>query len=371
MKFFTDTPGWIVRIGGAGVMSFALVVLLGPKVIRFLARSKLGDRVDFDQADLNALGRHKSDVPTMGGVLIVLAIVVSVLMFANLNILYIRMAILAAVWLGVLGGVDDWIKLRYAAQQGSRQGLYAWEKLLFQIGLAVLLAIFMHRYSSQSYTAPNVNPAHEFHFPFLLAPVALHLVPYILITSVTMVGFSNAVNLTDGMDGLASGCLAIVSAFFLVISWLVGVKEWAFHFNMPYVVGSAEMTILCAAILGANLGFLWYNSHPASVFMGDTGSLPLGGLIGYIAVVTRQELLLLIAGGVFVMEASSVMLQVSYYKMTKGPGGLPGKRVFRCAPIHHHFHLGGWQENKVVVRFWILGVVLAALAIATLKLRQL
>ncbi|MEI7835696.1 MAG: phospho-N-acetylmuramoyl-pentapeptide-transferase [Planctomycetota bacterium] len=360
--------GLILRIAGAGVMSFALVLALGPRVIRFLTRRKLGDRVDFDNADLNALGRHKGNVPTMGGALIVGAIIVSVLTFANLGIMYIKMAILAAVWLGTLGAADDWIKLRYAAKRGSRQGLYSWEKILFQIGLAVLLAIFLYRYSSQSHTAETINPAHQFHFPMLLAPIGLAMGAYVVTTVLTMVGFSNAVNLTDGMDGLASGCVVIVSGFFLLISWIVGVEQWASYFNMPHVVGSAEMTVLCAAMLGASLGFLWFNALPANVFMGDTGSLPLGGLIGYIAVVTRQELLLLIAGGVFVMEAASVMLQVTYFKLTKGPGG-QGKRIFRCAPIHHHFHLGGWQENKVVVRFWILGIVLAALALATLKFR--
>ncbi|MCY2929152.1 MAG: phospho-N-acetylmuramoyl-pentapeptide-transferase [Planctomycetota bacterium] len=366
-KYFSE-HGLILRIAGAGVMSFALVLALGPRVIRFLTRSKLGDRVDFDHADLNALGRHKGNVPTMGGVLIVGAIIAGVLMFANLGIMYIKMAILAAVWLGGLGAVDDWIKLRYAAKRGSRQGLYSWEKILFQIGLAVLLAIFLYGYSSQSHTAEKVNPAHQFHFPVLLAPIALAVTPYVITTVLTMVGFSNAVNLTDGMDGLASGCIVIVSGFFLLISWIVGVEQWASYFNMPHVVGSAEMTVLCAAMLGASLGFLWYNALPANVFMGDTGSLPLGGLIGYIAVVTRQELLLIIAGGVFVMEAFSVMLQVTCFKLTKGPGG-QGKRIFRCAPIHHHFHLGGWQENKVVVRFWILAIVLAALALATLKFR--
>jgi phospho-N-acetylmuramoyl-pentapeptide-transferase len=171
------------------------------------------------------------------------------------------------------------------------------------------------------------------------------------------------------MDGLAAGCTVIVAAVFLIISQIVGVRAWANFFHLPLVVGAEEMTIVCAAVLGSCVGFLWYNAHPAQVFMGDTGSLPLGGLLGYIAVVTRQESLLVIAGGVFVMEALSVLLQVSYFKLTKPKPGMQGIRLFRCAPLHHHFHLGGWAESKVVVRFWLLGIIFAALALATLKLR--
>jgi phospho-N-acetylmuramoyl-pentapeptide-transferase len=197
----------------------------------------------------------------------------------------------------------------------------------------------------------------------------LPLIAYIIIGVLTMVGMSNAVNLSDGMDGLASGCVCIAMMVLLVLSWLAGVRNWAGVFNLPFIPAAAEMTVLCSAMFGATLGFLWYNAPPAQVFMGDTGSLPLGGLIGYIAIVIRHELLLLLIGGVFVMEAASVMLQVGYFKLTRPGPGLPGKRIFRCAPMHHHFHLGGWAETKVVIRFWVLGIIFAAIAIATLKLR--
>lgn len=353
----------ILRIAGAAVLSFLIVMIIGPRMIRFLVRKKLGDRPEFYRADLNELARDKSKTPTMGGVLIVISILLSVLIFADLGNMYIRMGLLALLWLGGLGGVDDWLKLRRAAGVSSRDGLKMWEKILFQIGLAVLLSIFAYGYGKQDFAA------HNFYFPFTSQYVYLPLLAYILIFIVTMVGASNAVNLTDGMDGLASGCIIIVSGVMLIISWAVGRVEWSRFLNMPLVLGAQEMTILCAAMIGACLGFLWYNAHPAQVFMGDTGSLPLGGLIGYIAVVTRQELLLLIAGGVFVMEAVSVILQVSYFKLTKPRGGMQGKRLFRCAPVHHHFHLGGWAETKVVIRFWILGIIFAALALATLKLR--
>ncbi len=361
----------IVRIAGAAILSFLLVALLAPRTIRYLVRSKLGDRPEFDHADLNQLTRHKSNTPTMGGALVVVAILLSVLMFGNLNRMYVKMALFGLVWLGVLGGVDDWLKLRRAAGQTSRDGLKSWEKLLFQIVCAMLLAFFTWKYGKHSTPeGGTVNPAHSLYIPFLTGPITLGLLVYVIIAVVTMVGSSNAVNLTDGMDGLAAGCMTIVCGVFLLLSWVVGVAEWANLFHMPVVAGAAEMTVVCAAMLGACMGFLWYNAHPAQVFMGDTGSLPLGGLIGYIAVVTRQEFVLLLAGGVFVIEAGSVMLQVGYFKFTKPAGGGQGKRLFRCAPLHHHFHLGGWAESKVVIRFWILGVLFGALSLATLKLYQ-
>ena len=364
----------ILRISGAAVVSFIMVCLLGPRTIRALIRAKLGDRPEFNHAELNELTRQKSNTPTMGGILIFIAIFISVLLFANLRNMYIRMGLFALVWLGVLGAVDDWMKLRHAAGASSRSGLLSWEKILFQTALAVMLAIYIWHYGRESVvtsgTGDRINAAHSFYLPFRADPIPLALGVYIVITVLTMVGSSNAVNLTDGMDGLAAGCMAIVCSVFLLLSWVVGVTVWAKEgLGVQFVPGSAEMTVLCAAMFGACLGFLWFNSHPAQVFMGDTGSLALGGLIGYIAVVTRQEVLLLIVGGVFVIEAGSVILQVGCFKLTKGRNGVEGKRLFRCAPLHHHFHLGGWPESKVVVRFWLLGIIFAALALATLKLR--
>ena len=370
--FFSQSERGL-RLIGAGIMSFALVMILGPRMIRLLIRKKIGDRPDFDHADLNTLTREKSSTPTMGGVLIVISIFVSVMLFANLSNMYIISAMFALIWLGTLGGVDDWIKLKAASKGGGREGLKAWEKLVFQIGLAVLLSVFVWRYGNDSYcvedTGLAINPAQSFFFPFDAPSIAIHYTVYIIIMVLVMTGSSNAVNLSDGMDGLAAGCMLEVSLVMLVLSWIVGIESWAQYFDMPFVESSAEMTIVCAAIIGSCLGFLWFNAAPATVFMGDTGSLPLGGLLGYIAVITRQELTLLIASGVLVMEAGSVILQVGYYKMTKGKDGSPGKRMFRIAPIHHHYHLGGLAETKVVIRFWILGIIFAALAIGTIKLR--
>ena len=366
--------GLLLRAAGAAVLSFLIVMVLAPRMIRFLIRQKLGDRPEFNHASLNELTRHKSNTPTMGGILIVTAIFVSTLLFANIATnMYIRCGLLALIWLGGLGAADDWLKLRYSAGAGSRDGLKMWEKIVFQVGLAMILSLYMYRAGTASYVVDAnqqpINPAHSFYFPFHAHPMALPLAAYVVITILTMVGSCNAVNLTDGMDGLAAGNVITVSIVLLILAEIVGVAKWAIFFNMPPVAGAAEMTILCAAMLGSCVGFLWYNAHPAQVFMGDTGSLALGGLIGYIAVVTRQELLLIIAGGVFVMEASSVILQVGYFKLTRPGPGLPGKRLFRCAPLHHHFHLGGLAEPKVVMRFWVLGVVFGALALATLKLR--
>ena len=361
-KYFSER-GLLLRMSGAAVVSFLLVMLFGQRMIRFLLRQKLGDRPEFDHADLNELTRHKSNTPTMGGALIVISISISLMLFANWRNMYIRMAFLALIWLGTLGAVDDWIKLRHSAGKSSRDGLKMWEKILFQIALAVLLSIYMWSYGRLS-----PESSLSFYLPFKVQPIAMPLLAYVIVTVLTMVGSSNAVNLTDGMDGLACGCVAIVAGVFLILAWITGVTEWAAIFRMPRVPGSHEMTILCASIIGSSLGFLWYNAHPAQVFMGDTGSLPLGGLLGYIAVVTRQELLLVVAGGVFVMEAASVILQVGYFKFTKR-GGMQGRRLFLCAPLHHHFHLGGWAETKVVIRFWLLGIIFAATALAMLKLK--
>ncbi len=382
-------------MAGAAVVSFLIVLLLGPRMIRMLIRKKIGERPEFEHADLNQLTRHKTNTPTMGGVLIVISVFVSVMLFGDMGNMYVRMSLFGLIWLGCLGGIDDWTKLRDSARKtspGGREGLRMWQKLIFQVGLAVMLAIATYNYGRASELRPSdgpsvvalaggqaapgaaavqqpVNPAHSLYLPFSISPIPLSIFAYTIIMVLTMVGSSNAVNLTDGMDGLAAGCMVIVSAVFVLITQSVGSRPWANFFSLPHVYGAQEMTIVCAAVLGSCVGFLWYNAHPAQVFMGDTGSLPLGGVLGYIAVVTRQESLLVIAGGVFVMEAVSVLLQVSYFKLTKPKPGMQGKRLFRCAPLHHHFHLSGWAESKVVVRFWLLGIIFAALALATLKLR--
>jgi phospho-N-acetylmuramoyl-pentapeptide-transferase len=334
---------------------------MGGRVIRWLKKQKIGDVPNFDQAEMDKLMAGKKGVPTMGGMLIIVAIVATTLLLANLHNFYVQMALLCLVWLGLVGATDDWLKLTAGRRSGSRQGLTGLEKLLFQIGLSVLLAYFTFNYDR--------NTTHTLYFPFLKgAGAPLGRFAFILIATVVMTGSSNAVNLTDGLDGLAAGCMAIVSFAFCILALIVGTRTWATELLIPYVQATDQMAVLAACMVGSCLGFLWFNCNPASVFMGDTGSLALGGLIGYIAIVIRQELVLFLVGGVFVVEALSVIVQVGYFKYTRKRYG-QGRRIFLISPLHGHFLRKGWTETQVVVRFWLIGAMLAAMALATVKLR--
>jgi phospho-N-acetylmuramoyl-pentapeptide-transferase len=347
----------------AVALSFLVVLLFGRPVIRWLARQKIGDLPSFDEAQIDALMKSKEGTPTMGGVLIIGSIFVTCLLLADLSNFYVQMGLVCLLWLGAVGAADDWLKLTAKRRTGSRQGLTSFEKLLFQIGLSVILAVFMYRYGRE------VEAATHFHFPFFKdLAVGLNLFGYIAIVTLVMTGTSNAVNLTDGLDGLAAGCMAITAFVFTLLALIAGIPELARYLLLPHISASGQMAVLSAAILGACLGFLWFNCQPAQVFMGDTGSLALGGLIAYVAIVIRQELLLLLVGGIFVVEALSVMLQVSYFKYSRLRTGT-GRRIFLMAPLHHHFQKKGWTETQVVVRFWLIGAILAALSLATVKLR--
>ncbi len=354
----------------AALFCFVLVLLLLPRVIRRLIKWKLGDRPEFDHAPLNELTREKSNVPTMGGVMILGSIALAILLLTDLTNFYVQMGLVCLVWLGVLGAVDDWLKLTAARRSRSRDGLKMYEKLLFQLGLGVVLGYYVYKYGNSNFAVLSslVEPGEVEAYRILIVPfyktgLQLGTLTFMVVTVLVMTGTSNAVNLTDGMDGLASGCVAMCALVFLILTFIVATPATADKLLFPHVPKSGELVVFCGAILGACLGFLWYNCHPARVFMGDTGSLPLGGLIGYVAVVTRQELMLLIAGGVFVIEALSVMAQVGYFKWTGG------RRLLRCAPLHHHFHLGGWSEPQTVVRFWLVAAMFAGLALASTKLR--
>jgi phospho-N-acetylmuramoyl-pentapeptide-transferase len=348
----------------AGILSFLIVWLLAPPTIRWLRRQKIGDQPDVDQEDLNRLLADKSGTPTMGGILIVPAIVLSTALLADLSNFYVQMALICVTWLGVVGAMDDWLKLtRNRRGESGRQGLHTLEKLLAQVGLAVVLSYCTYRYGQ------HLPEANCLYVPFFKqVQIPLNPWAFILLSTLVMVGSSNAVNLTDGMDGLAGGCMALTGFTFIVFSIIVGLGDVAQFLNFPYVEAWGQMAVVAGAITGACLGFLWYNCYPAQVFMGDTGSLALGGLIGYIAVVIRQELILLLVGGVFAFEALSVILQVSYYKYSRRRWG-EGRRIFRMSPIHYHFQKLGWPEPKIVVRFWLVTAILAAMALATVKLR--
>ena len=357
----------IFRAAIAIMFSFTVVLLAGNKVIRWLLAQKVGDRPEFHNATLNELTKHKGNTPTMGGILIIGTVLVTSFLFANVfRNFYVDMALLCLVYLSVLGGVDDWLKLTTARRTpGSRDGLYAWEKMVFQIGLGVLLAVFIYRHPERMVAVQATVPddAHRLNWPFFPSWIVLPAWLFAFLTVIVITGSSNAVNLTDGMDGLAAGCMAIVSFAFLALAYVTGDERWApqLHFNL--VRDTAELSVVCGAMTGACLGFLWYNCNPAQVFMGDTGSLALGGVIGYVAIVIRQEPMLLLVGGIFVLEAVSVIMQVGYFRATGG------KRIFLCSPIHHHFHLKGWSEQQVVVRFWLISALCAAFGLATVKLR--
>ena len=349
------------QVTAAILVSFLICILLGPRVIAKLRKQKIGDQPHFDQAEMDQLMAGKKGVPTMGGILIILSIVCATLLLANLRNFYVQMALLCLIWLGAVGAADDWLKLTAARRSGSRQGLTSLEKLLFQIGLGVVLAYFTFGYDQ--------NTTHMLYFPFAKnLSVPLNRGWFMLLATLVMTGSSNAVNLTDGLDGLAAGCMAIVSFTFCILGLIVGTRVWATELLIPYVQATDQMAVLAGCMVGASLGFLWFNCNPASVFMGDTGSLALGGLIGYIAIVIRQELVLFLVGGVFVIEALSVILQVGYFKYSRRKYG-EGRRIFLMSPLHHHFQRKGWTETQVVVRFWLIGAMLAAMALATVKLR--
>jgi len=348
----------------AVLTSLAIALLIGPRIIRWLMRMKIGDRPEFHHAALNELTKEKANTPTMGGLIILLSATVTTLLWAKLNNPFVQKALFVLLWFGVLGGVDDWLKLTAASRQHGRDGLHAWEKLLFQIAGAVLIATFLF------FDFTDIPDAKLLWVPFYKNGLVLANWTFILIAIFYISATSNAVNLADGMDGLAAGCVAMVSLVLVLLSYVASEAmsrttpvTWASYLLLPHIPQAGELSIFYAALLGAVLGFLWFNCYPAQTFMGDVGSLPLGAAMGYGALVTRNELLLLVIGGVFVIELMSVVLQVGYFRYTGG------KRLFRCAPLHHHFHLAGWSEPQVVVRFWLMAAAFAALALATIKLR--
>jgi len=354
----------VFRSVSAILTSLLIALIIGPKIIRWLMRKKIGDRPEFHHATLNELTKEKANTPTMGGLIIILSVVSTTLLWAKLNNPFVQKAIVLVIWFGALGGADDWLKLTVDTRNRTRNGLKPWEKLIFQIGGAVLIASFLYA------DFVNIDDAKLFWLPFYKHGLPLANWMFILVAIFYLSATSNAVNLTDGMDGLAAGCVGMVALVLAILCFVASETmsrttpvTWASYLLLPAIPQSGELSIFYSAILGAVLGFLWFNCHPAQTFMGDVGSLPLGAAMGYGALVTRNEILLLIIGGVFVIELCSVVLQVGYFKYTGG------KRLFKCAPIHHHFHLIGWSEPQVVVRFWLLAAAFAALALATLKIR--
>ena len=357
--FTSDAFGAIA----ATLFSFVICVGAGPGVIRWLRHKKIGDHPEFDQAEINAQMAGKRGTPTMGGILIIGSILLSAGLLADLRNFYVVMGLICVALFGAVGAVDDWLKLTQARRQGGRDGLSMSEKLLFQTAIALVLSGFLYYYGRR------VGVATTFYVPFFkAAAIPLSMPAYLLISTLVMAGASNGVNLTDGLDGLVAGIMAIVGIAFVVLALIIGDPVLSRSLIYHYMPPAAQMAVFAGAIVGACLGFLWFNCYPAKVFMGDTGSLALGGLIGFIAVVVRQELMLALVGGVFVLETGSVVIQRYWFKYTRIRYG-EGRRVFRMAPIHHHFQRLGWTETQVVVRFWVVGAILAATALATVKLR--
>jgi phospho-N-acetylmuramoyl-pentapeptide-transferase len=355
----------------AVLVSFAVVISLGGPVVKWLRLRKIGDNPDFDQADMNAIMADKRGTPTMGGLLIIGAILLTTLLLADLRNYYVWLAIATGGLLAALGITDDWIKLnrhRYAVEgeKASRQGLSGREKLIYQILLGALISFLTYHYGGE------VAQAKRLYFPFFKEESGVWLtlgpIMFVLWGTFILTAMSNAVNLTDGLDGLAAGCVAFVAFTFVVFGLIIGDPKLADMLLYPYLPAGSQLAIMAGAIGGACLGFLWFNCNPARVFMGDTGSLALGGLLGYIAIVIRQEILLGIVGAIFVAEALSVMIQVYWFKYTRIRYG-EGRRIFRMSPLHHHFQKCGWSETQVVVRFWLVGAMLAAFGIATIRLR--
>ena len=355
----------------ASVTSFLVCVLFGPCLIRRLRKSGIRRKNGKnDSLQLDSLHRKKEGTPTMGGILIVISVILSCLIWGNLSNRFVLLVLLVFLGLSGLGFADDMMKLRL----GPR-GLKGRYKLLGQVALGLVVGIYLFCCPADVGILWGVDIAdsdYSSHLSTSLAPVLtvpfcksllLNLsLAYILLVILVIVGSSNAVNLTDGLDGLAIGNVIFVALVYAVVAYVTGNWKISRYLGILFVEGSGELTVFCSSLIGAGLGFLWFNTHPAEVFMGDTGSLALGGAIGTVAIVTKQELLLVIAGGIFVAEALSVMIQVISFR-------LRGKRVFAIAPMHHIFEFRGWAEPKVIVRLWIAGAILALISLSTLKLR--
>ena len=362
-----------VQSAGAAVTALLLSWWLGPKVIHWLKQLKFGqdykDKAE-EAGGLAARVLSKKGTPTMGGVLIVMVLIFSTMLWADWNA-QVELTMLAVLVLAGLGFYDDYAKIIQQSGGGTPPRL----KLFVQTTLGVFVGIYLWKLPAMSDLeisgAKNLihsNLVSDIMLPFYKYPIRAGAVVGLPIVLLAIVGSSNAVNLTDGLDGLAIGCALIVAFVFLVFTYVAGNRIAATYLQIPYVPGAGELTVFCAALIGAGLGFLWFNCHPAQVFMGDTGSLALGGAFGIMAVLIHQPFVLVIAGGVFVLEAASVMLQTGWFKFTRLRTGT-GRRIFLMAPLHHHFEKKGWYESQVVMRFYILCVLFAVVALATLKLR--
>jgi phospho-N-acetylmuramoyl-pentapeptide-transferase len=339
------------RSAYAAITALLICLILGPFVIRKLRKLKVGESIRSEIMDTH---NHKAGTPTMGGLLILASLLISTILWARLDNPLVIVVVFTAIWFGAIGFIDDYSKLTRSA------GVRSWYKLIAQAVGAFAVAYYMYAFAPSSTDGVTSNTA--LCFPFLkdIRP-DLHWL-FIPFGMIVIMGCSNAVNLTDGLDGLATGCVLFVAAAYSLLSYVTSHFNFSNYLNIVHLPQSGELAVFCAAITGASLGFLWYNSHPAQVFMGDTGALALGGALGAVAVFTKNEILLVVVGGIFVAEVLSVIIQVTSFKTR-------GKRVFKRTPLHYHFLLMGWSESKVVIRFWIIAAILLLATLSTLKLR--
>jgi phospho-N-acetylmuramoyl-pentapeptide-transferase len=337
------------RSAYATLTALLICFILGPAIIRLLKKYSLVDGIRQDTPERHSA---KQGTPTMGGVMILLAVVLPTLLWANLTNKYILICLFATCWLGGMGFIDDYLRI----VKRKPTGMVGRYKVAGQTLLGLIIGTLLLAFPD------NPDLATRTTLPFLknvFPDFGIFYIPFVILV---ITGVSNAVNLADGLDGLAIGMFVFAAAAFAGLSYVTGHARFSSYLNILYLKQAGELTIFCGSLVGASLGFLWFNAHPAEVFMGDTGSLALGGALGVIAILIKKEILLVIVGGIFVAEALSVMIQVVSFKLT-------GKRVFRMAPLHHHFELGGWPESKLVVRFWIISALLALVTLSTLKLR--
>jgi phospho-N-acetylmuramoyl-pentapeptide-transferase len=353
------------RAAAAAVTALLVAYVVGPKINRALQRLQMNQVVPEGTPDTH---KAKSATPTMGGLIILAATIVPTLLWVRLDNRYALCALLVMAWMGGIGFLDDYLKFRQKREGKKNEGLVERYKLAGQITIGVALALYIWLVPLNA--LPGASTTLPFYKYVLVVPTWAWL--YVPFVTFVMTGTSNAVNLTDGLDGLASGLMAIAMLTLAVFAYLMGRFDASEYLGLIYLRGAGELTVFCSAVFGAAVGFLWYNAHPAEVFMGDTGSLALGGSLGAVAILLKSEFLVLILGGVFVVETLSVILQRSAFKWRKRRFGLEyaqKHRVFLRAPIHHHFELKGWPETQVVVRFWIIGILCAFVALSTLKIR--
>lgn len=353
------------RAAGAFVTALIVAFVVGPVILRRLREMAVHQVVREGTPDSHA---GKGTTPTMGGLIILAASIVPTMLWAKLTNRYVVLALVVMAWMGAIGFLDDYLKLRQKRAGLKNEGLVERYKLAGQVTIGLFLGWYLWQHPV------STLPGASFTLPFFKYVLVVFTPALLYIPFVTFVltGVSNAVNLTDGLDGLAAGLTAIAAATFALFAYIIGRVDWSAHLNIYYLRGAGELAVFCAAIFAANLGFLWYNSHPAQVFMGDTGSLALGGALGAIAILLKSEFLLLIIGAVFVAETLSVILQRAAFKVRRRRYGLEyakQNRLFLRAPLHHHFEMKGWPETQVVVRFWVLGILCAILALSTLKVR--